>query len=403
MAKGSATYSAVNLHDAREETRLTKLATALAVVIALAAAGSATAQQTPSTGAVEWLLPAAAPVKPQSDDEKQRGMTNGRDLPPLELLQPTLDPALPAYQPRAGMRLQAHFKAAASDVLPALAKAWVAAFRTYHPGVRIDVDPPYAGSLGAKELVKGNLDFVFVSRELKPDDITDFHTKFGYDPLSVPISGGSYRHFGFLDAVGFIVNKDNPIERLTFDQLDALYSSTHFRGAPPATTWGDLGLTGEWANKPVHLVGVKPWNGFEEFIRQRVLSTPGHRGEWRDGIDFSPTVFPIADKVAKDRYAIAYDGLAYLNAPVKVLPVGPHAAGPFYAPSYENVASAEYPLSRLIFFNLNKAPGKPLDPAAAEFLRFVLSRQGQAIVQAQRLYLPLRAGQVQSSLSLFSS
>ena len=157
--------------------------------------------------------------------------------------------------------------------------------------MRIDVDPPYAGSLGAKELVKGNLDFVFVSRELKPDDITDFHAKFGYDPLSVPVSGGSYRHFGFLDAVGFIVNKDNPIERITFDQLDALYSSTHFRGAPAATTWGDLGLGGEWANKPVHLVGVKPWNGFEEFIRQRVLSTPGHRGEWRDGIDYRRRCF----------------------------------------------------------------------------------------------------------------
>jgi phosphate transport system substrate-binding protein len=392
----------VNLHDAREETDMTKLATALAVVISLAAAGSAAAQQTPPPSAVEWLLPPAPPAKPQSDEEKQRGMTSGRDLPPLELLQPTLDPGLPAYQPRAGAKLQGHFKAAASDVLPALAKAWVAAFRVYHPGVRIDVDPPYAGSLGAKELVKGNLDFVFVSRELKPDDITDFHTKFGYDPLSVPVSGGSYRHFGFLDAVGFIVNKDNPLERLTFDQLDALYSSTHVRGAPAATTWGDLGLTGEWANKPVHLVGVKPWNGFEEFIRQRVLSTPGHRGEWRDGIDYSPTVFPIADKVAKDRYAIAYDGLAYLNAPVKVLPVGAHAAGPFYAPSYENVASADYPLSRLIFFNVNKAPGKPLDPAAAEFLRFVLSRQGQAIVQTQRLYLPLRAGQVQSSLGLLA-
>ncbi len=381
---------------------MTKLATALAVMISLAAAGSAAAQQTPAPAAVEWLLPPAPPVKPQTDDEKQRGMTSGRDLPPLELLQPTLDPGLPAYQPRSGAKLQGHFKAAASDVLPGLAKAWVAAFRVYHPGVRIDVDPPYAGSLGAKELVKGNLDFVFVSRELKPDDITDFHTKFGYDPLSVPVSGGSYRHFGFLDAVGFIVNKDNPIERLTFDQLDALFSSTRFRGTPAATTWGDLGLTGEWANKPVHLVGVKPWNGFEEFIRQRVLSTPGHRGEWRDGIDYSPTVFPIADKVAKDRYAIAYDGLAYLNAPVKVLPVAARAAGAFYAPSYENVASADYPLSRLIFFNLNKAPGKPLDPAAAEFLRFVLSRQGQAIVQAQRLYLPLRAGQVQSSLSLLT-
>ena len=98
---------------------MTKLATALAVVISFAAAGSAAAQQTPAPAAVEWLLPPAPPVKPQTDDEKQRGMSSGRDLPPLELLQPTLDPGLPAYQPRTGAKLQGHFKAAASDVLPA--------------------------------------------------------------------------------------------------------------------------------------------------------------------------------------------------------------------------------------------------------------------------------------------
>jgi phosphate transport system substrate-binding protein len=312
-----------------------------------------------------------------------------------------LDPGLPEYHQRTGVKLHGHFKAAASDVLPGLSKAWVAAFRQYYPDVHIDVDPPYAGSLGAKELVKGNLDFVFVSRELKPDDITDFHAKFGYDPLSVPVSGGSYRHFGFLDAVAFIVNKDNPIEQLTFEQLDAVFSSTHARGGAAATTWGDLGLTGEWADKPVHLYGVKPWNGFEEFIRQRVLSTPGHRGEWRDGIDYTKNVFPLAGKVAGDRYALAYDGIAYLDEPVKVLAVGP-SAGAVVAPSYENVATAAYPLSRLIYFNTNKAPGKPLDPAVREFLRFVLSRQGQAIVQKQNVYMPLRAAQAETALTLLS-
>jgi len=248
-------------------------------------------------------------------------------------------------------------------------------------------------------LAKGNLDFVFVSRELKPDDIADFHGKFGYDPLSVPVSGGSYRHFGFLDAVAFIVNKGNPIEQLSFDQLDALFSSTHWRGGASAKTWGDLGLTGQWADKPVHLYGIKPWNGFEEFVRQRVLSVNGHRGEWRDGIDYSRTVFPIAEKVAKDPYALAYDGLAYLDAPVKVLALGASSAPPFVAPSYEKVATAEYPLSRLIYFNANKMPGQPLDPAAEEFLRFVLSRQGQGIVQKQNVFVPLRAGQVESSLA----
>ena len=74
-------------------------------------------------------------------------------------------------------------------------------------------------SLGAAELIKGNLDAVFVSRELRPDDITGFRARFGYDPLSVPISGGSYRHFGFLDAVGIIVHKDNPIDKISFERV----------------------------------------------------------------------------------------------------------------------------------------------------------------------------------------
>ena len=213
---------------------MTNRVAVLAAAFALVASGPAFAQTEGGTApAVEWLLPAAVPVKPQTEDEKQRGLTLGRDLPALELLQPTLDPMLPVYRPRSGAKLHGHFKAAASDVLPGLAKAWAAAFSAIHPGVRIDVDPPYAGSLGAKELVKGNIDFVFVSRELKPDDVTEFAAKFGYGPLSVPVSGGSYRHFGFLDAVGFIVNRDNPIEHLSFDQLDALYSSTHAAAERP--------------------------------------------------------------------------------------------------------------------------------------------------------------------------
>jgi phosphate transport system substrate-binding protein len=385
------------------ETPLLKFTAVVAVAFSLVTLSEASAQsQAARPGMVEWMLPAVAPSKPQNDAEKERGMTAGRDLPALELLQPTLDPGLPEYRPRRDLALRGQFKAAASDVLAGLSKAWVAAFEAYYPGVRIRIDPPYAGSLGAKELVKGKLDFVFVSRELKPDDITDFHAAFGYDPLSVPVSGGSYRHFGFLDAVGFIVNKDNPIEQLSFDQLDALFSTTRWHGGAAVKTWGDLGLGGEWADKPVRLYGVKPWNGFEEFIRQRVLSTNGHRGEWRDDIAFSPTVFALAGNVARDKYGIAYDGIAYLDAPVKVLALGPTAAGPFVAPSYENVAAATYPLSRLIYFNVNRAPGKPLDPVVTEFLRFVLSREGQAIVQKQNVFVPLRASQVHSSRTLLS-
>jgi phosphate transport system substrate-binding protein len=200
--------------------------------------------------------------------------------------------------------------------------------------------------------------------------------------------------------VGFIVNRDNPIDHLTFDQLDSLMSTTHHRGGRPVRTWGDLGLTGEWADKPINVYAIKPWNGFEEFVRQRVLSVPGKRGEWRTDLNFADVVFPIAKSVAKDRYALAYTGLAYLDAPVKVLALQREASAPVVPATYEAVAAATYPLSRLTYFNVNKKPGARLNPAIEEFLRFVLSRQGQSVVLAQGTYLPLRANQADQARAL---
>jgi phosphate transport system substrate-binding protein len=349
---------------------------------------------------VEWVTPAAPANHPQTEAEAAAGRASGRKLPTPEILQPTLDASLQPYRPSSGGKLTGKFKAASSDVLPGLAGMWIAAFRKYHPGVEIEVSLPYAGSLGAQELVKGNLDLVFVSRELRPEDITGFRAKFNYDPLSVPICGGTYRHFGFLDAIGFFVNKDNPIEKLTFQQLDGILSATRHRGGAALTKWGDLGLAGDWADKPIHVYGVQPWNGFEEFVRQRVLSLPGRRGEWRDGIQFEKVVFPLAGRVAADRYGIGYSGLAYLDAAVKLLALAPEGGGDTYAPTYENVAAATYPLSRLVFLNLNRAPGKPLNPALQEFLRFILSREGQRIVLDQAVYLPLREWQAARSRAL---
>ena len=262
---------------------------------------------------------AAAPL-PQTEVEKEAGKTQGRSLPRPELLQPTLDPELPHY---VAVRRQArrHVQGRGLGRAAGIARRWIEGFEKLHPGVRIDLSPPYAGSLGAQELAAGKLDIAFVSRELRPNDIAAFRAKFGYAPLSVPICGGTYRHYGFLDAVGVFVNQANPLRGISFAQLDSVLSRTRHRGGPPIATWGELGLAGAWADKPIHIYGVKPWNGFEEFVRQRVLSTPGHRGEWRDGITFAETVFPIAADVAEDPYGIGYAGLAFVDAPVKLLPL----------------------------------------------------------------------------------
>ncbi len=336
---------------------------------------------------------------PPTPAQTELWKAQGRTLPEPELLQPRLDPALPDFAPSLDPNQAAHLNGAASDVLAVLTKQWAAAFRTYYPKIVIDVPPPYAGSLGALELIKGDLDFVTVSRELKPSDISSFRQKFGYDPLSVPISGGTYRHFGFLDSIVFFVNQDNPVGQLSFDQLDRLLSSTHLRGGEPITTWGQLGLGGDWADKPVHVWGVKPWNGFEEFVRERVLSTASGRGEWRPDLNFVETVFPVSPHVAEDKYAIGYAGLAYVGPGVKLLALAADNGGTYVEPSYENVASAAYPLSRLVYINLNKAPGQPLNPVIREFVRFILSRQGQQVILNEAIYLPLRDKQIEQSLS----
>lgn len=167
-------------------------------------------------------------------------------------------------------------------------------------------------------------------------------------------------------------------------------------------TWGDLGLTGEWANRPIHVWAVKPWNGFEEFVRERVLSVGDHRGEWRADLDFVPTVIPLAEHVAQDPDAIGYAGLAFLKPGVRTLALAPADGGPYHEATYEEVARATYPLSRLVYLNVNRGPDRPLPPALAEFIRFILSREGQHVVLQQAVYLPLREFQLAASQALLN-
>lgn len=364
-------------------------------------ASDAPASPAPPTlpGQLHWPVPTSPVLVPQTDAEKATSQQNGRAEPRPELLQPDVDTALLPYAPTPGLTIKRHYNVGSSDVLPGLVQAWTKAFQKFHPGFSLTIDRPMAGSLGTLELIKGNLDFVFVSRELKPTDISGFTEKFGYPPFSVPISGGSWRHFGFLDSMGFMVHPDNPVRQLSYTQLDSVFSATRHRGGKPVKTWGDLGVKGKWAKRRIAAYGIKPWNGFEEFIRQRVLSTAGKRGEWRDDVHFDPTFFAVARRVAADKGAIGYTGLSAIDSEVKILPISVDAAGPYLTPTYENVASAAYPLSRVIYLNANAKPGAGLEPELREFLNFIFSKDGQAVVREHAIYLPLRGEQVRESMN----
>lgn len=362
----------------------------VAAMAALVPLGAFAAGGPPAT--VEWQVPVEATHAPQTKAQDLEGMRVGRALPTPEVLQPTLDPALVSFEPRYGAELTGTLHLMGSDVLPKLVRSWVRTFSRYYPHVRVVFGPPFEGSDAAQALIAGRVDIAFVSRELKPTDVSSFHAKYGYDPTSVPVSGGSWRQFGFLDAVTIIVNKDNPVRQLTFDQLDAVFSRSHLRGDRPAVTWGQLGARGAWAERPVHVYALKPWGGYEEFVRQRVLDFAGKRGHWRADLHFDKLVFPIARRVASDPDGIGITGLAFLDAPVRVLAVGEGAD--VVSPTFTNVALDRYPLSRVVYGNVNRRPGRPLPPLVQEFLRLILSRQGQLDVRREGIFLPLRQFQV---------
>ena len=363
-------------------------------VLAVAACGCALA----GVATVEWQLPTAPTHAVQTHAQDLAGMRQGRALPPPEVLQPTLDPELRRFVPRYSSALSGTLRLMCSDTMPALVRAWIRSFAYYYPKVHVVFGPPFEGSDGATALREGRIDVAFVSRELKPTDVTSFQARYGYRPTSIPVSGGSWRQFGYLDAVAVIVNQQNPVKQLTLTQLDAIFSRSHMRGDHAAVTWGAVGARGAWARRPIHVYGIKPWNGFEEFVRQRVLDRGGTRGHWRRGMRFSRTVFPVARRIAEDPDGIGYTGLAFVDSGVKVLALGRGALA--VSPTYTNVALARYPLSRVIYANVNLRPGAQPPTVVQEFLRLILSRPGQREVRREGVFVPLREFQVRASLRL---
>jgi phosphate transport system substrate-binding protein len=308
-----------------------------------------------------------------------------RPDPPLPY-SASVDAAIPAYKPVKG--LSGTLKGVESNTVTVLQQKWIDGFSRIYPNVKISVDIGGSGQ-GGPRLTNGTADFAFIAREMMGREETPFVDKFGYKPLAISVSGGSLAVKAFTDCVVFIVNKDNPLDEITYPQLDAIYSATHNRGIKePITTWGQLGLKGDWADKQIHAWGVEIPNGYDNFVNMHVLAN----GQWREGIQSQKTVIPLSDKVAADKYAISYTGLAWdTNPDTKVLKLAVRPGDPAIAPTFENVASQNYPLARTIYMFVNREPGKPLNPVLREFIRYALSREGQQAVVDDRIFTPLPA------------
>jgi phosphate transport system substrate-binding protein len=299
----------------------------------------------------------------------------------------TVDPAIPAYKPLKG-GLYGTLKGVESNTVNDIMDAWIAGFTRIYPNVHITCDIGGSGQ-GGPRLTSGAADFAYLGREMMGREELPFVEKFGYKPLDIDVSGGSLNAKAFTDSIVFIVNKDNPLNELTFQQLDAIYSFTHNRGLrTPITTWGQLGLTGEWKDAPIHLWGVEIPNGYDNFVNMKVLAY----GQWRDGIKTNRVVIPLSDEVAKDKFALSYTGYAWVTNPdTKVLKLAVHPGDPYIMPTLHTVADQTYPLSRVILFYINRPPGKPINPVLREFIRYILSQQGQQAVVNDAIFTPLPA------------
>jgi phosphate transport system substrate-binding protein len=291
--------------------------------------------------------------------------------------------------------LSGQLRSVGADTMETITKNWLEGFSKIYADVKFTMEAKASGTAGPA-LVDGTSDLGPVAREMLPNEVEPFVKKYGYKPFAIRVAGGSYRTPGKTHAIAFLVNAKNPIEKLTYNQLDAMFSVTRKRGHADIKTWGDVGLKGEWADKPIHLWGLIRPNGIANFVQERVLSIDDKElGEYKSGISERTTVgsLPaldaIAQGIAADPYGIGYSGFSNVTAAVKAVALAESDKSPFYKGTFEEVAAQKYPLSRVIYIYVNRAPGKPLDPKIREFLRFVLSKEGQAVVEQEGIFLPL--------------
>jgi phosphate transport system substrate-binding protein len=306
--------------------------------------------------------------------------------------------SLPLYQPTgkvAGtITLWGHgsFK---HDFMGKLVSLWIDTFHRQQPDVTF-VYKMYGTASAIGGLYTGAGNIALLGEEISPEAALAFRRAKGYAPTGIEVATGSL-DVNFFDYAHMVfVHRDNPIERLTLAELDAIFGAEHRRGPRNIRSWEELGLAGDWAGKRIQPYGWKLDEDFALFFREAVLED-SHR--WNvdvkeyvhmmraDGTQYDHGR-RILDALAKDRYGIALSNVRYANPDVKPLALA-RRDGAYFAPTAENLISQQYPLARIIPAFIDRAPGRPVDPAVREFLRFVLSREGQQALLRESGYLPL--------------
>jgi phosphate transport system substrate-binding protein len=276
-----------------------------------------------------------------------------------------LDPTLPTYKPTSGV--SGNISSIGSDSLNNLMTLWAESFTKYYPNAKIQIEGK-GSSTAPPALIAGTAQLGPMSRAMKGTEIDQFEKKYGYKPTQIRTS---------VDALGVFVNKDNPIKCLTMAQVDAIFSkSRRHGGKEDITTWGQLGLTGEWAAKPVSLYGRNSASGTYGFFKEHTLKN----GDFKDSVKEQPGSASVVQGVTVDRFAIGYSGIGYATAGVRAVPMAEKEGDKCYEADQDNAYAGSYPLSRFLYVYINRAPGKPLEPLTREFVKLVLSKEGQEVV-----------------------
>jgi len=294
-----------------------------------------------------------------------------------------VDPAIPAYQ--RGPAVSGNLNSVGSDTMNNLMTYWGEAFAKIYPTVRIQVEGK-GSSTAPPALIAGTAQLGPMSRDMKPEEVDAIEKRHGFKPTQIRSA---------LDTLAVYVNKDNPIKSLSVPEVDAVFSKTRKVGYPTnITTWGQLGLKDAWASKPISIFGRNSASGTYGFFKEHALA----KGDYKDTVKEQPGSASVVQGVTEDLYAIGYSGIGYRTSGVRALPIAPKVGTPAVEPDYANVLSKKYPLSRYLYIYVVRDPRRPTDPLTKEFVKFVLSREGQEVVVKDG-FLPLPASVVQEELA----
>lgn len=283
-----------------------------------------------------------------------------------------VDQDLPQYQKVSGV--SGNLSSVGSDTLANMMTFWAEDFKRTYPNVNVQIQA--AGSSTAPPaLTESTANIGPMSRKMKSREIEAFEKRYGYKPTAVRVA---------IDALAVFVHKDNPLKGLRIDQVDAIFSNNRKCGANKnVDRWGDLGLSGSWTGKDVQLYGRNSVSGTYGYFKKKALC----KGDFKNTVNEQPGSASVVQSVSASLNGIGYSGIGYKTSGVRALPLS-KKGDDYVEANMNNAITNKYPLSRYLYVYVNKHPNKALAPMEAQFLKMILSKSGQKIVEKDG-YIPL--------------